>query len=106
MKGEFAAISANSSLQVVGALSLSIALSACASLDPRVPWNTEHMAREIALDLRRFERIDAKFRQVEVLAWHIVEVQRRHPAGLQPIRLRRHDALVWVHIEQAAGVPA
>jgi hypothetical protein len=85
---------------------LSVVLPACAARDAPVPWDTEQMAREIAHDLRRFERFGAQFRQVEVLAWRILEIQRSQPASLQPVRRRAYDALVWVRVATAAGAPA
>lgn len=85
------------------ALSICAALSACAPGDSRVPWDTSQMAREIARDLRQFERFEAEFRQVEVLGWRTVESQQRRPAPLDPIRRRDYHALVWVRAESAAG---
>ena len=86
-------------------MSLGAALSACAHGDPRVPWDTAQMAREIAGDLRRFERFDADFRQVEVLAWRSVEYQQKRPTPLDPIRSQRYHALLWVRVESRAAPP-
>jgi hypothetical protein len=63
------------------------------------------MAREIADDLRRFERVDAAFRQVEALGWRTITIEQRQPTPLPPIRHRSLEALVWVGVESASGIP-
>lgn len=97
-------VSAPRRRMVVG-LSLCFALSACSLGDPRVPWDTSQMGREIADDLRRFEHVDAEFRQVEVLGWRTIESQQKRPAPLDAIRHRSSEALVWVRVESGSGVP-
>lgn len=87
-------------------LSYCAAVSACAGCDARVPWDTNQMAREIALDLQQFENVDAEFREVEVLAWRRVERHQPRPAPLDPLRFRSYGALVWVRAEGRGGVPA
>jgi hypothetical protein len=82
------------------------ALSACASGDRELPWDTSQMTREIAQDLQRFERFEAEFRQVEVLAMRMVESQRQQPPPLTPISRRDYHAVVWARVESQPGVAA
>jgi hypothetical protein len=91
--------------QVVVGLSLVAALAACSFWDARVPWDTKQMAREIAADLRRFEHLDAEFRQVEVLGWHTVDSPPKQPAPPGILWRRSYEALVWVRVESGSGLP-
>jgi hypothetical protein len=76
--------------------------------DARVPWDTTEMVRVLTAELRRFEGVTSKQRDVEVLAWRAI--RRVHecaaPPGLPPVTTggRSDAALIWGRFEAKDGV--
>jgi hypothetical protein len=81
--------------------------AACSAGDVRVPWDATEMMRELTAELRQFERVTSEPRDVEVLAWRVIErVNERATApGLPAIAIRRRSetALVWGRFEAKDG---
>jgi hypothetical protein len=88
---------------------LGLPCAACGTADPPVPWDSTEMIQQISADLRRVERLTPAPRDLDVLAWRVVErvYEDPMPRRLPPVHSRRRSeaALLWGRLEAKDGAP-
>jgi len=88
---------------------LLLVVTSCRAPDTPVPWNQSDIVRDLTAELRRYERLNGDFVQMEVLAWRRqvsepkpVEFPPSAPVAAPVQRSRSDSVLLWARIGTAA----